>query len=90
MGLCFYQVKLTIVSGPAIDVPLIHVRCFDQVKLTIVSGPAIDVPLPREVGGPVDEALVTLYLERYKDALRSLFDRHKAAAGMPDRQLVIV
>lgn len=55
----------------------------------MVSGPAIEVPVPKVLGGPVDDALVQEYLDRYIQAVKTLYDTHKAALGMGDRKLEV-
>lgn len=56
----------------------------------MVSGPAISVPVPKMVGAEPDEALVTEYLNKYIDAVKDLYNRHKVALGMGDRQLKVL
>jgi hypothetical protein len=56
----------------------------------VVSGPAIPVPTPSVIGGPVDDALVQEYLEKYIAALRQLYEKHKVAAGCGSRTLEIL
>ena len=56
----------------------------------MVSGPAIIVPMPKLIGAEPDEALVTEYLNKYIAAVKDLYNRHKHALGMGDRELKVL
>ena len=66
------------IRGPAVALP------------QVVSGKAIEVPKPEKVGGHVDPALVDEYLNKYIDAVKALYEKHKHAAGCGDRTLEVL
>lgn len=57
-----------------------------QVKITMVVGKPIEVPKREQ---PAAEE-VQKYLDAFREELAALFQRHKAAAGYPDLQLLII
>lgn len=57
-----------------------------QVKITMVVGKPIELPKAEH---PSSEE-VDKYLETFKQELSALFERHKAAAGYPKLQLLII
>jgi hypothetical protein len=42
------------------------------------------------VGGHVEDTLMDEYLAKYIAELRRMYDERKAAAGFPDRELVVL
>ena len=60
------------------------------VRLTLAIGNPIKVPSPPSPGAEPDPELVTQIHAQYMAELKALFERHKAAAGYPDRTLTVV
>ena len=60
--------------------------CPRQVRITMAVGAALELP---KLAEPSRQE-VQQHLDRFIEAMRSLFERHKAAAGYPDLQLRIL
>ena len=59
---------------------------FVQVKVTTVVGKPIELP---KVAQPSKEQIQE-YLDEFIAQMQGLFERHKASAGYPDLQLVVI
>lgn len=59
----------------------------NPVGLTVVMGEPLE--MPRTDGAPTDE-MVDQQLERFIQAMESLFHRHRDKTGYPDRALTII